>query len=230
VGWWDVSKQPEIVAGDAVLDLVRRFLMDFSQEYQEDLSRKPTAAELEYVLNLSFRANLSDEILAGFDELEIKQVLLKTAKRPKRVKPRIGDIFAFRLANKNLFGFGRLVASVSVGMVAEIFDYFSAQPFLDYSRIDHWLFPPIIVDQYTLFENRREGDWRIIDYSEGFDRRKFQGICFVYGEPPNGLKGVRIDDSEATITEAEARGLRSYSAMGDAAVQRLVSEVRDRGK
>jgi hypothetical protein len=30
VGWWDVSKQPEIVAGDAVLDLVRRFLKDFS--------------------------------------------------------------------------------------------------------------------------------------------------------------------------------------------------------
>jgi hypothetical protein len=228
MGWWDVSKEPEVVTGDDVLDLVRHFLKDFSRAYQEDLSRKPSLAELEYALNLAFRVNVDDEIVSGVEELEVKQVLLKTAKRPKRVRARVGDVFAFRVTDKNLFGFGRLVASVSVGMVAEVFDYFSQQPILDYSRRDNWLFSPIIIDQYTLFENKREGDWRIIDHLEGVDAGKLQNVRFVYGEPPNGLKGVRIDDSESAITQADARGLRNYSAMRDAAVQRLVSEALDK--
>ena len=75
MGWWNAPEQPELVVGDAVLDSVRHFLKDFSREYQEDLSRKPTLQELEYVLNLAFKVNVDDDILANFEELEVKQVM-----------------------------------------------------------------------------------------------------------------------------------------------------------
>jgi hypothetical protein len=39
------------------------------------------------------------------------------------------------IKGRNLFGSGRVVSRVSVDMVAEIFDYFSAQQFLGHSKI-----------------------------------------------------------------------------------------------
>ncbi|HEX8611972.1 MAG TPA: hypothetical protein VF800_11855 [Telluria sp.] len=86
MGWWSAPDNPEVTVGDAVLDSVRHFLRDFSHEYQEDLSRKPTFKELEYALNLAFKVNVDSDILDGFEELEVKQVVLKTANDRKNIK------------------------------------------------------------------------------------------------------------------------------------------------
>jgi len=59
------------------------FLRDFSSEFQEDLSSKPTLQELGYALNLAFKVNVDSDVVSGFDELEVKEDLIKTAKRKK---------------------------------------------------------------------------------------------------------------------------------------------------
>jgi hypothetical protein len=225
MGWWSISDKENITIGDTVLDLARRFLIDFSQEYQEDLERKPTLAELQYALNLVLKVNLDDNILQNFEELEVKSVEIKTSKRPKRVKPTPGDIFAFKI-NEELFGFGRLVANVSIGMVAEIFHYFSKQPILDLSKTNEWVIQPLILDTYSLFERKIEGDWRIIGHLDDNNLdEKFKDIKFVYGMPPKQLMAVSIDDSEQPISQQESASFRRYSPCGDYDVKQLLQEI-----
>ncbi len=225
MGWWSISDENNITIGDTVLDLARNFLIDFSKEYQEDLERKPTLTELQYALNLVLKVNLDNHILQNFEELEVKSVEIKTSKRPKRVKPTPGDIFAFRI-NEELFGFGRLVASVSIGMVAEIFDYFSKQPILDLSKTNKWLIKPLILDTCSLFERKIEGDWRIIGHLDDNNiDDKFKDIKFIYGMPPKQLMAVSIDDSEQPISQQEAASFRRYSPCGDYDVKQLLKEI-----
>lgn len=114
MGWWNAPGSTDITVGDGVLDITRHFLKSFSQEYTEDLGRKPTAAELEYVLNLAFKVNVDDEILENFEEQEVKQVSLKCSKKPKRPKAKPGDVFSFQL-DSGKFGFGRVVTMASLG-------------------------------------------------------------------------------------------------------------------
>jgi Immunity protein 26 len=224
MGWWNAPDQPELVVGDAVLDSVRHFLKDFSREYQEDLSRKPTLQELEYALSLAFKVNVDDDILANFEELEVKQVLIKTAKRPKRQKPKPGDIFAFKLGDGR-FGFGRLVSTVSVGMIAEIFDYFASQPVFDYSKLGKWLIPPRPIDSFTLLERGKEGDWRIIGHTPDYvPGPEFASLRYVYGAMPHMLKAVDIYDQEQPISAVAAEGLLRYSPCGDFNIKKAVSD------
>jgi hypothetical protein len=224
MGWWNVSENPEIVTGDAVLDTARHFLRDFSREFQEDLSRKPTLQELEYALNLAFRANLDNEILAGFDELEVKQISIKTVRRSKRQKANPGDIFAFRLDDWR-FGFGRIIRNVSIGSIAEIFDYFSDQPIFDHSVEKKWLIPPIPIDSYLLLEAKKMGDWRIIESDPTFvPGEKFSSLRYVYGTPPHALIETDIYENERPISENDAKALPEYYGHNDFHVKQLLSE------
>ncbi|MDM5181659.1 Imm26 family immunity protein [Massilia sp. DJPM01] len=231
MGWWSAPDNPEVTVGDAVLDSVRHFLRDFSREYQENLSRKPTLQELEYALNLAFKVNVDSDILDGFDELEIKQVVLKTAKRPKKHKVTPGDIFAYRLEDGR-FGFGRVVSLASVGAFAEIFDYFSDQPIFDYSKLDKWLVPPVPIESYALLETRSIGDWRTIGHTPDFvPGPKFNSLRYRYGSTPNTLMAIDIYGKKAPISAAEAEGLQEYSSYDDFTFNEfIVSHVPPRAK
>ena len=223
MGWWSASENPEIMVGDAVLDTVRHFLKEFSKEYQEDLSRKPSLQELEYALNLAFRVNVDDDIVSGFDELEVRQVVIKTAKRPKREKVKPGDIFAYRLEDGR-FGFGRIVSNVSVGSIAEIFDYFSDQPIFDHSR-KSWLVPPVPIESYSLLETRKIGDWRIIErHPEFIPGDEFKSLLYVYGTPPYALYATDIYGNKRPISVDEAKGLPEYYGHDDFYFQRLIMD------
>ena len=224
MGWWSVPGHPEMTTGDAALDMIRHFLRDFSREFQEDLSRKPTLQELEYALNLAFRANLDDDIVSGFDELEVKQVLIKTTKRPKRQKATPGDIFAYKL-DDGRYGFGRIVRNVSIGSIAEMFDYFSDQPIFDHSKEKKWLMPPIPIDSYMLLEVKKMGDWRIIESDPGFvPDEKFKSLRYVYGTPPYTLIETDIYENERPISEGEAKGVPEYYPHNDFHVKQLLPE------
>lgn len=215
MGWWNAPENPDIMIGDAVLDSVRHFLRDFSREYQEDLSRKPTLQELEYALNLAFKVNVDSDILDGVDELEIKQVVLKTAKRPKKHKVSPGDIFAYKLEDGR-FGFGRVVADASVGAFAEIFDYFAEQPVFDYTKIDTWLVPPVPIESYSLLETRSIGDWRIIGHTPDFVLGpKYKALRYVYGSNPNTLMWQDMEGKTGALTPAEAERLPRYVGLDD---------------
>jgi hypothetical protein len=222
MGWWNAPENSELTVGDSVLDAVRHFLKEFSKEYQEDLSRKPTMQELEYALNLAFRVNLDDAILADFDELEVKQVTIKTAKRPKRQKVTPGDIFSFKL-DDGRYCFGRVVSDVSIGVVAEIFDYFAEQPIFDYSMLGKWLIPPTTLDSFTLLENGKQGEWRIIGHTQDYvPGEEFKSIRFVYGNP-NDMKAVDIYNNKTPISSQEAKKFPSYSPLNDTHVKQLIA-------
>ncbi|MEN9864864.1 MAG: hypothetical protein RL748_454 [Pseudomonadota bacterium] len=224
MGWWNAPEDPNLVIGDTVLDSVRHFLNEFSREYQVDLSRKPTLQELEYVLNLACRINADNEILDNFDEIEIKQVVIKTAKRAKRQKTKPGDIFSFKL-DDGRFGFGRIVSVISIGAVAEIFDYFANQPVFDYSRLGHWLISPVPIDSFSLLERGKEGDWRIIGQTSNFiPGPEFEAIRFVYGRNVDSQTVVNINDHEAPISAEDASKLPRYSPLGDMGIKKLVDE------
>ncbi|HRX17262.1 MAG TPA: Imm26 family immunity protein [Spirochaetota bacterium] len=226
MGWWEAPEDKKIVVGDDVLDMVRHFLKDFSNSYQNSLSRKPSVDELQYMLNLGFSVNADDEILSDFEEKEIKQVNIKVAKRAKRQKAKQGDIFCFKIDDKR-FGFGRIVSEVMLGWVAEIFDYFSDKPVFDYNKLGKWLIDPIILDCYTLFELKLEGDWKIIGSNPGFNPgEEFKNVRFVTGDGLGGnLWSVDIFDNKTRITKEESKGLRRFSACGNYDVLQLVSEA-----
>jgi hypothetical protein len=225
MGWWSDPENPEVIIGDAVLDGIRHFLVDFSREYQKDLSRKPTLKELEYALNLACRVNLDDDLLADFEETEVKQVIIKTAKRKKRQKVSPGDIFAYRL-DDGTFGFGRIVSNVSIGSVAEIFDYFSKSPVLDRSKEHKWLIPPVPIESYGLLEDGSIGDWRVIDHQPGFiPDDKFSSLRYVYGSSPSALVATDIYENERPIGAAEAKGLPEYYAYDDFNFKELIGRA-----
>lgn len=218
MGWWNAPENPDLTVGDAVLDLTRRFLVDFSREYQEDLSRKPTLQELEYALNLGFKVNLDDDIVSDVEELEVKQVTIKTAKRAKRQKAKPGDIFAYKL-DDGRWGFGRIVIKMTVGALAEFFDYTANQPVFDYSKIDTWLVPPLTISPHMLFEAKAEGDWRIIGHTPEFTPdERYKDLRFVYGSPD--WTAVDIFDKEESVSAEVAKRYPSYSSRGDTNVKK----------
>lgn len=86
-----------------------------------------------------------------------------------------------------------------------------------------WLTDPIILNEVILFENRMQGDWRIVGHDAAFTPSPvFKNVVFVYGEPGH-FKGVDIRDSERQVTDAVAAGKRRYSALNDTQVQALVA-------
>lgn len=230
MGWWNPSESSEITTGDAALDTVRHFLLNFTKTFQDDLSRKPTLSELEYALNLSFKVNLDDQILAGFEELEAKQVTIKTSKRKKRQKVTPGDIFAYKLEDGR-FGFGRIVTNVSVGSIAEVFDYFSNQPIFDHSKKKKWLIPPVPIESYGLLEIGSIGDWRIIEHDPEFrPGDEFKSLLYVYGSPPNALTATDIYGNRKAISEKDAVGLPRYYGHDDVNFKKLIeSQLASRG-
>jgi hypothetical protein len=224
MGWWNIPDQKDAVIGDAVLDSIRHFLKEFSHEYIEDLGRKPTLLELEYALSLAFKVNVDDEITSGMEELEIKQVVLKTAKRPKRFKPVPGDLFSFRYDEKH-YGFGRLISNVSMGMVAEIYDYFSGSPIFDPNRSEKWLVDPVLLDSFGLFERRSEGEWISIGKTPDYvTPDKFNDVFFVTGTPGK-FQAVRVDNSRLDISQEAAIGHRRYTSCGDTQIKDLITEA-----
>lgn len=222
MGWWTAPEDNNITVGDTVLDLTRRFIKELSQEYQDDLGRKPTAAELEYILDLAFRVNIDDEILQEFAEQEVKQVTLKLGKTGRRQKSKPGDIFAFKL-DDGRFGFGRVVNLVSIGAVVEIFDYFAHQPIFDYSKLGKWLIQPVTINNYGLLDAKKDGDWRIIGHTRNYaPGTEFRDVRFVYGTPPHALTAVDIYDREESIDAESAKKFATYDSNSDRNIKDII--------
>lgn len=229
MGWWSAPDARGIEVADEVLDEARGFLAGFSRHYQRDLGRKPTLAELEDAIDLAFRTNADDGILADFAQMEIRQVAIKAGKRPRRIKVEPGDVFAFRLDELS-FGFGRVVSLVSIGAVVEIFDCIAAQPIFDYSRIDHWLIAPTTIGTHALFEARSQGDWRVVGETAGFvPGAKYRDIRFIYDDEDDGFfTAVDVFDHEQSMGVAQGRAHGFYAVRGDQEVKDLVADALNR--
>lgn len=139
------------------------------------------------------------------------------------IKP--GDIFLFRL-NEERFGVGRVLSKIDLGHVVEFFHEVLEQPVVDSDvvRRAHRVGAPIIIDSYSLFDKKLEGDWRIVAHQENFSPLGNEGTYFAYGAG-NSWKKVDIFGNEEPISESEAKKLVPYSPRGDFEVKEMLTSL-----
>lgn len=138
------------------------------------------------------------------------------------VKP--GDIFCFRLDDER-YCFGRIISEISVGHVAEIFDFISSLPEIREKDISHSqrLTELIILDTYTLFDRKIEadGDWRIIGHQNNYIPTNVENTYFTYGIG-NSCKKVDVFNNEISITESEAKKIPELTPLRDIHIKKLI--------
>lgn len=93
-----------------------------------------------------------------------------------------GDIFCF-LFDDRFFCFGRIIAKVTTGHLAEILDCVSDKPCINFNSIEkaQRLGEPIILDSYGLFDRKAEGEWRVIGHQEDYKAHDFDEIYLTFG-------------------------------------------------
>lgn len=107
----------------------------------------------------------------------------------KKKKLKIGDIFSIKLDN-NEYAFGRCMTEVIYGNVVEIFNYFSTEEKIDIPVTKERLFPPIIIDTFSLFKKRdRSGDWKVIGHEDDFELTNVDNLRFW------GKMGEKVTDT-----------------------------------
>lgn len=123
--------------------------------------------------NLKGRGGLrmTGEHLNGWDE------------KPRTVPAINQDRGYFLLpAFRQAYSFGQILSKIATGHVAAIFDVVSehpeiAAPALDLERLS---VAPLVIDSYSLFDKKREGDWRIIGHREPDIPAALKDTHFVY--------------------------------------------------
>lgn len=137
------------------------------------------------------------------------------AKKPKTLLRHIrpGDIFCFSSGAQRYY-FGRIMTRNRLGHVAEVFcDYLTlpdASQLPGFSRLGD----PLILDSYSLFDRKIEGDWRIVGHQADYVAPTDEPFFFTYGVGPSRQR-VDIFDREVTVTGEEAKAFPDYSPMGD---------------
>ncbi|PTV52291.1 Imm26 family immunity protein [Pseudomonas putida] len=127
----------------------------------------------------------------------------------KKIKS--GDIFCFALDSKK-YGVGRIMTQNSLGHVVEIFDKVLNVPAVDSLSFKR-LGDPVILDSYSLFDRKAEGDWRIVAHDLDYRPSKQESVRYVYGVADN-VKLVDIFDNETSLVGSKC-DYPSYSPMGD---------------
>lgn len=128
---------------------------------------------------------------------------------------KVGDVFCFALGEQK-YGVGRIMTRNSLGHVAEIFNQVLNSPMVSSISFDR-LGDPIILDSYSLFDRKAEGDWRVVAHQENYSPSAEEPVRFVYGVADN-VKLVDIFDNE-TSCSGEGRDYPLYSPMGDEEVR-----------
>ena len=136
---------------------------------------------------------------------------------------RPGDVFCLTVQDRG-YGYGRIIARVSIGHTAEIFDHFTAVPA---TRVDpeslRPAHPPVVIDSYSLFDRKSEGDYRIIAHDRNFDSAgRYDNTFFSFGVALH-CKRVDVFGNTAPISEEDARSLPRYSPKGDRQLRELFS-------
>jgi hypothetical protein len=143
MGWYESPQEPGVMLGDEAFDAMYEGLKGVAAAYREGLGRKPTLDEVRALLETELRV-AGDELVDGLDELAVKQVTIKTAKKPKDQPFGVGDVFAVPISGGR-FAFGRVMVLTKLsGMYIEVFretsDTKSVTPSILASG---WLFQPL---------------------------------------------------------------------------------------
>lgn len=201
MGWFDTDSE-NVLYSDETLDLAYNFLNEFSAIYQNDLKRKPTVEELEYLLRLSFRVNADDRFFENFEERKIEDIKFKVGKRKKRLKYEVGDMCAIPLKCGG-YAFARiLIQTPPSWYLSEVFAYYSKDkvyhPNIDKS--DYLIYPMFITpNDYNSWHSD------IIHRIEGYVSPRVEKLRYYFGIPGSyRLVKVGEQDSENYISDEEA--------------------------
>jgi immunity protein 26 of polymorphic toxin system len=147
----------------------------------------------------------------------------KPRTRLRYIKP--GDLFMFRLDDSK-HGVGRIISKVSLGHVAEFFEVTLDSPELQgidlawVTRRGH----PVVLDSYSLFDRKTEGDWQIVGHGENFAPKDVDDVFFTYGVGPVRHK-VDVFGNTTPVSAQEAEKLPLYAPHGDADVKRKIYQL-----
>lgn len=135
-----------------------------------------------------------------------------------------GDIFCFKM-DENRYCFGRIIAKVDFGRLAEIFDYMSDKPCISEEDIEKAvrLIPLVVLDSYSLFDRKLTGEWRIIGRQEDYTAPDFDNIYLTFGVGNNW----KIKDLYGNITRISPEEHLKYipaSPLGDYLVKSMIQQ------
>ncbi|MBT0568172.1 Imm26 family immunity protein [Williamsia sp. CHRR-6] len=128
------------------------------------------------------------------------------------IKP--GDFFCFLLPSGK-FGCGRVISKVSVGHSAEFYPSPLDEPVLWENWANSGVSFYDVLDSYSLFDRRLEGDWRIVGSADIEEKKVYREVFFVYGSSGGRYK-VNLMGQECECSEEEYRALPPYRPAGNA--------------
>jgi hypothetical protein len=134
-----------------------------------------------------------------------------------------GDIFCFQL-NEYKYCFGRIISELIMGHVSEIIDYTSSYPIVSEENLEksNRLAELIILDSYTLFDRKLEGEWRIIGHQEDYTPTNIENVYFTYGVGKS-CKKVDLFDNESLIEESDKGQYSILTSRSDMYIKKLVN-------
>jgi hypothetical protein len=143
MGWYESPKEPGVMLGDEAFDAMYEGLKLVVAAYREGYGRKPTLEEVRVLFETELSVAGSD-LVEDLDERAVKQVTIKTAKKPKDQPFGVGDVFAVPISGGR-FAFGRvMIWEKSRGMYIEVFRETSDTRSLKPSILaSGWLFQPL---------------------------------------------------------------------------------------
>ena len=133
-----------------------------------------------------------------------------------------GDIFCFQL-NKQKYCFGRIMTKFPEGHVAAILDYISTDTVIKAEDIQNAsrLIQLVVLDSYSLFDKKAEGEWRIVGHQEDYKPSNVEDIYFTYGIGA-WCKKVDIFGNEPSIKQEEQAQYIRLSPIGDIGVRDMI--------
>ena len=132
-----------------------------------------------------------------------------------------GDIFCFKFDEK--YAFGRILTSMSVGHLVEIFDIILPTTEITEKQVinANSLVAPIVIDAYSLFDRKEEGEWRIIGRQKQFIPQNIDDVFFIWGA--EGMRR-RVDfyDNSEPVSDEVAQNFPLFYAQGNDQVIGLI--------
>ncbi len=147
----------------------------------------------------------------------------------KKIKLEVGDVLSINLGT-NEYAFARVLSKLDIGHCIEIFDFIGNHP-KQYTEVnfESRLLLPQIIDSYSLFWLRNEGDWELVSKQKNFTPSKDEQTKFLYGDKMN-LTLIDIFGNTQKKAKNDDSLYAPYSPKGDIGVKRIIKFWREKNK
>lgn len=135
-----------------------------------------------------------------------------------------GQIFCFKF-DENKYCFGRLMTKKACGHIAEFFDFTASRPRITEEQIVNSKRAEVrILDSYSLFDRKTEGEWRIIGVCNNYIPSDVENIIFYFGIG-NDFRLLDFFDRTKRVSAEEAKKYPPESPCGDYMIKMLLADI-----